>query len=81
MPWLCVEISVQWPLTAPPILSLLVRFVPLSCRNLQCLEISLQDLGLLEVTYILLYFFTRELLLAQLGKDGTAMSLLQIDLY
>lgn len=62
MPWLCVEMIVQWPLTASPILSLLVRFVPLSCRSVQCLEIRLQDPGLLEVTYIPLYFFTRELL-------------------
>lgn len=63
MPWLCVQMSVQWPLNAPPILSLLVRFVPLSCRNVQCLEIRLRDLGLLEVTYIPLNFFARELLL------------------
>lgn len=59
MPWLFVEMSVQWPVKAPPILPLLGRFVPLSCRSLQCLEIRLQGLGLLEVTYIPLYFFTR----------------------
>lgn len=81
MPWLFVEMSVQWRLKAPPILPLLVRFVPLSCRSMKYLEIRLQGLGLLEVTYIPLYFFTRELLLAQLGKDVTATLLLQIDSY
>lgn len=43
MPWLCVEMSVQWPLEAPSVLSLLVRFVPLSSRNVQCLEIRLRS--------------------------------------
>lgn len=79
MPWLCVKMSVQWPLKTFLLLSLLVRFAPLSCRSMQCLEISF--LGLLEVTYIPLYFFTMELLLAWLGKDVRAASVLWTDSY